>query len=288
MLAAIGVSSIDELFQDIPERVRLDRPLDLEPALSEPELVAHLEELAGRNAHTGPGALVPRRRDLRPLRARDRGRDPRPRRVPDRVHAVPAGDEPGRPPGDLRVPDGDLRAHRYGRLQRLGVRRHDGGRRRLLRREAHDRPDEGRPRGGVEPAGPAGREDVRARLRPRGRRGSAHRRDHRPGRRPQGGRRRCLRHLPAAELLRLPRAGSRARSGRERSRGPRRGARRPGLARSPRGARALRLRDRDRRRAGRRQLPVVRRAALRVHRHALGLHPAHAGPHRRRDDRHRG
>ena len=53
MLAAIGVSSIDELFQDIPERVRFDRPLDLEPALSEPELVAHLEELAGRNAHTG-------------------------------------------------------------------------------------------------------------------------------------------------------------------------------------------------------------------------------------------
>ena len=53
MLAAIGVSSIDELFQDIPERVRLDRPLDLEPALSEPELVAHLEDLAGRNAHTG-------------------------------------------------------------------------------------------------------------------------------------------------------------------------------------------------------------------------------------------
>ncbi len=46
--------------------------------------------------------------------------------------------------------------------------------------------------------------------------------------------------------------------------------------------------DCDRRRAGRRQLPVIRRAALRVHRHALGLHPAHARPHRRRDDRHRG
>ena len=53
MLAAIGVSSIDELFQDIPEGVRFDRALDLEPALSEPELVAHLEELAGKNAHTG-------------------------------------------------------------------------------------------------------------------------------------------------------------------------------------------------------------------------------------------
>jgi glycine dehydrogenase subunit 1 len=53
MLAAIGVSSIDELFQDIPERVRFGRPLELEPALSEQQLVAHLEELAGRNAHTG-------------------------------------------------------------------------------------------------------------------------------------------------------------------------------------------------------------------------------------------
>ena len=53
MLAAIGVSSIEELFQDIPEKVRFDRPLDLEPALPEPQLVAHLEELAGRNVHTG-------------------------------------------------------------------------------------------------------------------------------------------------------------------------------------------------------------------------------------------
>ena len=52
MLAAIGVGSVDELFRDIPEEVRLDRPLDLEPALSEPELVRHLEELAARNVDT--------------------------------------------------------------------------------------------------------------------------------------------------------------------------------------------------------------------------------------------
>ena len=42
MLAAIGVSSVDELFRDIPEGVRLGRELALEPALSEPEIVAHL------------------------------------------------------------------------------------------------------------------------------------------------------------------------------------------------------------------------------------------------------
>jgi glycine dehydrogenase subunit 1 len=52
MLAVIGVASVDELFRDIPRGVRLDRPLDLEPALSEPELVAHLEQLAARNVDT--------------------------------------------------------------------------------------------------------------------------------------------------------------------------------------------------------------------------------------------
>jgi glycine dehydrogenase subunit 1 len=53
MLAAIGVSSVEDLFTDIPPGVRFQGRLDLEPALSEPELVAHLEELAARNAHTG-------------------------------------------------------------------------------------------------------------------------------------------------------------------------------------------------------------------------------------------
>jgi glycine cleavage system P protein (glycine dehydrogenase) subunit 1 len=53
MLEAIGVASVEELFKDIPESVRFGRDLDLEPALPEAELVAHLEELAARNAHTG-------------------------------------------------------------------------------------------------------------------------------------------------------------------------------------------------------------------------------------------
>ena len=52
MLAAIGVDSVDELFRDIPAGVRLGRALDLEPALSEPELSRHLEELAARNVDT--------------------------------------------------------------------------------------------------------------------------------------------------------------------------------------------------------------------------------------------
>jgi glycine dehydrogenase subunit 1 len=53
MLDAIGVDSVGELFRDLPEGVRFRGELGLEPALSEPEVVAHLEELAGRNAHTG-------------------------------------------------------------------------------------------------------------------------------------------------------------------------------------------------------------------------------------------
>ncbi len=35
MLKTIGVSSVEELFRDIPAGVRLRRELDLEPALSE-------------------------------------------------------------------------------------------------------------------------------------------------------------------------------------------------------------------------------------------------------------
>src|SRR5256714_5384026 len=53
MLDTIGVDSIEELFEQIPEGVRLGRELDLEPALSEPELVAHLAELASRNIDSG-------------------------------------------------------------------------------------------------------------------------------------------------------------------------------------------------------------------------------------------
>ncbi len=52
MLAAIGVSSVEELFRDIPSGVRFQRELDLEPALSEPELVRHMEELAAKNIDT--------------------------------------------------------------------------------------------------------------------------------------------------------------------------------------------------------------------------------------------
>jgi glycine dehydrogenase subunit 1 len=49
MLAAIGVESIDDLFADVPEGVRLGRPLDLPPGKPEQEVYARLRDLAARN-----------------------------------------------------------------------------------------------------------------------------------------------------------------------------------------------------------------------------------------------
>jgi glycine dehydrogenase subunit 1 len=49
MLATIGVSSVDELFRDIPAGLRFDRELDVPPALAESDLQRHLEELAAKN-----------------------------------------------------------------------------------------------------------------------------------------------------------------------------------------------------------------------------------------------
>ncbi len=53
MLETIGVDSVEELFADIPEGVRLGRELDVPSALSEPELVEHLGALAAKNVHAG-------------------------------------------------------------------------------------------------------------------------------------------------------------------------------------------------------------------------------------------
>jgi glycine dehydrogenase subunit 1 len=49
MLEAIGVASVDDLFADIPEKLRLTRALDLPAGLAEQEVYAHLRALAARN-----------------------------------------------------------------------------------------------------------------------------------------------------------------------------------------------------------------------------------------------
>ena len=65
MLAFVGLSSLDELFETIPEALRLvagpqplagggDRHLDLADGLSEPDVRHEMARLAGRNASCGP------------------------------------------------------------------------------------------------------------------------------------------------------------------------------------------------------------------------------------------
>jgi glycine dehydrogenase subunit 1 len=53
MLDAIGVDSVEALFEPVPAKLRLRQALELPPALSEQELLAELGALAARNAHTG-------------------------------------------------------------------------------------------------------------------------------------------------------------------------------------------------------------------------------------------
>jgi glycine dehydrogenase subunit 1 len=50
MLRAVGVSSVDDLFEVVPEAVRLTDPLNLPEAMGEIELAAHLARLAASNA----------------------------------------------------------------------------------------------------------------------------------------------------------------------------------------------------------------------------------------------
>lgn len=49
MLKTIGVDSLDELFADVPEQVRLKRPLNIPVPMSELELINHLQGLASKN-----------------------------------------------------------------------------------------------------------------------------------------------------------------------------------------------------------------------------------------------
>jgi len=50
MLAACGVSTPEELFEHLPEAVRLNRPLDLPPGISEYEIVQYFRDRAGETA----------------------------------------------------------------------------------------------------------------------------------------------------------------------------------------------------------------------------------------------
>ena len=53
MLHTIGVSSVEELFSNIPADLRLKRNLNIPDELSEFELLKYVSTLGGMNAHTG-------------------------------------------------------------------------------------------------------------------------------------------------------------------------------------------------------------------------------------------
>jgi glycine dehydrogenase subunit 1 len=53
MLESVGRRSLDELFATIPPEARLERALELEPALSEPSLMRHLRDLSRKNQASG-------------------------------------------------------------------------------------------------------------------------------------------------------------------------------------------------------------------------------------------
>src|SRR5579863_3310483 len=57
MLDAIGVASAEELFSHLPEAVRLNRPLDLAPGVSEYEIVDYFRARAAENANGYPSFL---------------------------------------------------------------------------------------------------------------------------------------------------------------------------------------------------------------------------------------
>ncbi len=142
MLAAIGVGSrAGDLRPPDPRGACVwAASSSCRDGLPEQEVFEHLRELAARNTQRRRRAQLPRRRHVRPLRARaDRHADGA-LGVPHALHALPARDLPGRAAGDVRVPDRDLRADRPAGLERLDLRGPLGGRRRRLPGKAAQRP----------------------------------------------------------------------------------------------------------------------------------------------------
>ena len=160
MLAVIGARSIDDLFVDVPEAARLDGPIR--------GLPMHATRNGGRTPHDraraqeprrGRRAVLPRLRRVSPPRPR-RGRSSDPaRRVPDRLHALPARNRAGHAADAVRVPDAGRAAARHRCRQRLDVRRLD----RVLGGDRHGAADhqarQGDPVVGAAPALRLGRQD---------------------------------------------------------------------------------------------------------------------------------
>lgn len=57
MLDTIGVKTVEELFEDVPDAIRTKKPMDVDPGLSEYELLKHTKKLANKNANAGDYAF---------------------------------------------------------------------------------------------------------------------------------------------------------------------------------------------------------------------------------------
>ena len=288
MLGAIGVGSLEDLFADIPEGVRLGprhrpagRPLRAGGARPPGRAGRPQPPLRRRDQ-------LPGRRHVRPLRA---GADRQPALalgVPHPVHALPARDLPGRAAGDVRVPDRDLRADRAAGVERLGLRGPERRGGRGLPGQARDPAHEAR--GQPRPASALARRAAHPRggLRHGGGGGAARRRRRH---RRRGARRRASTTTPPRVFVQQPNflgtveeLGELAEAAREAGRGGRL-RRRPAAARDPQAARRagrghLRGRGPDARQPARLRRPVVR-----LLRRRRALPAQDAGPDRRRDAR---
>ena len=283
MLETIGVSSIEDLFGDIPSPLRLDRPLALRCGPVGAGGARRAPGL-GRQERLDRGrAFVPRRGHVRPLHPGADRLDHRAVRVPDSLHAVSARDLAGRPAGDVRVPDRDLRAHRSADLQRFGVRGPERRRGRRLRRQAGQRPPPVRRLARRPSAFARGAGDARARMGNGDRRGAASRRRHRVARARRGRQRGCRRSSPTSS------ARSRTSSAIARAAHDVGCADdllvRPAAAGAAQDARRVRRRHRRRRGPVARQPARLRRPVVRVLRRHRGADPPDARPHRGRDAR---
>jgi len=123
MLEAIGVDSVEELFNDIPEGYSVES-LNLPSARSEPELMAYAQQLAATNIVPGEyasflGAGLPS------PHSGCRQANYEPQRVHDGLYALPARSFPGHFADCIRVPDVDLPIDRHGGRKPGHVRRFD-------------------------------------------------------------------------------------------------------------------------------------------------------------------
>jgi hypothetical protein len=138
MLAVVGLPDVEALFSDIPKEVRRRfQPLGL-PSRDEIWVSRYITGLSERSSGRN---LIPffGGRPLRPLRPSRGEPHPFPFGVLHGLYAVPAGNIPGNPYLDVRVPNDGLRAHGNGGGQRLHVRRRHRFGRGGLHGRAHNR-----------------------------------------------------------------------------------------------------------------------------------------------------